>query len=393
MQWYEHPGNQQSNYLYLVVHKMNLKTVSQGKSAAMLTCCAVLIVCLSLSGCQQEQQAQEVRPVVKTMRVSLEAGSVDRTYAGVVAARHEVQESFRVDGRIARRLVDVGDRVRAGQTLAILDESDLRLSMESALAEYEAAKSNRAQAITDEKRFGALLSRNVISQAEFDARHLAADEAKGRLERAERALALARNRHDYANLICSTEGVITKVSAEAGQVVAPGQGVVTVAKDGELEVRVDIPESHIHGLKDSPAMVTLWASSDGHFPAVLREIAPEADPATRTYAVRYSLRGVTPSVRLGMTATLHLQDNASVPTALVPASSLLDQGKGVGVWAVDPATGGLSFRRVTIERYTDKGAYVRGELADGDIIVVAGVQKLDQDMKVRLEASSPKAAQ
>lgn len=336
---------------------------------------------------------RETRPVVKTMRVSLELGSRERTYSGVVVARHEVQESFRVDGRIARRLVEVGDRVRAGQVLAVLDENDLRLSMESALAEYEAAKSNRAQAVTDKGRFDSLLSRNVISRSEFDARHLAADEATGRQQRAERAFALARNRLNYTNLVCSIDGVVTKVVAEAGQVVAPGQGVVTVAKDGEMEVRVNVPESQIQGLKDSPAEVTLWASSDRRIPAVLREIAPEADPATRTYAVRYSLRGAPPSVRLGMTATLRLQDNGGVPVALIPASALLDQSNGIGVWVVDTATGSLSFRRVDIERYTDKGAYARGELADGDIIVVAGVQKLDKDMTVRLAPQVQGAAQ
>ncbi|MES9994941.1 efflux RND transporter periplasmic adaptor subunit [Desulfovibrio aminophilus] len=350
----------------------------------------MLLAGLFLAGCHQDEQVQKARPVVKTMRVGMEADSSDRTYSGVVVARYEVQESFRVDGRIDMRLVDVGDRVSTGQVLAALDESDLRLSMESAEAEYKAATSNRRQALTDEERYAALLARNVISRSEFDVRHLAAEEARGRLDRAERAFDLAKNRLRYAHLVCSTDGVVTKVSGEAGQVVAPGQSIVSVAKDGELEVRVDIPESQIQNLKDSPAEVTLWSSEDGRFHAVLREISPSADPATRTYAVRYTLRETNASVRLGMTAILRLSGRAGVPAALVPASAVVDQGRGegTGVWGVDPGTGRLSFRHVTIERYTERGAYVRGEIADGDIIVVAGAHKLDKNMEVRPITSS-----
>ena len=363
-----------------------------GKTERMKVCCFLLLACLLLAGCRQAPQAQQVRPVVKTMRISMASGSEDRTYSGVVVPRHEVQESFRVDGRMARRLVDVGDRVHEGQVLATLDENDLRLSMESTLAEQRAAKSNKEQALTDEKRYATLLSRQVVSQAEFDTWHLAADEAKGRLERAERTLDLARNRLAYARLLSSAAGVVTKVSAEAGQVVSPGQAVVSVAKDGELEVAADIPESQIRSIEDFPAEVTLWSKSEGRYRAVLREIAPAADPVTRTYALRYSLREADSCVRLGMTATLHLSNPASTPTARVPASALFNQGDGLGLWAVDPETGRLSFRHVAVERYTDRDACVRGELADGDVIVVAGAHKLDQDMEVRLAASSEDAA-
>jgi len=372
---------------------MYTSVILYGKAEGMKACCSLLLACLLLAGCQQAPQAQQVRPVVKTMRVSLEAGSGDRTYSGVVVARHEVQESFRVDGRIAGRLVDVGDRVRAGQVLATLDENDLRLSMESALAEHRAATSNRTQTLTDEGRYATLLSKHVVSQAEFDARHLAADEAKGRLDRAERALMLAKNRLDYANLVCSTDGVVTKVSAEAGQVVAPGQGIVSVAKDGELEVLVDVPESQIQSLKNAPAEAALWSGGDKRYRAVLREIAPEADSLTRTYAVRYSLQAADPSVRLGMTATLHLSDLTGAKDARVPASALFDQGGGLGVWVVEPETGRLSLRRVAVDRYTDQDAHVHGELADGDVIVVAGAHKLDRDMVVRLAPSSQEVVQ
>jgi len=353
----------------------------------------LLLAVLLFSGCHNEQQAQPVSPVVKSMRIGMGSGTGDRTYSGVVVARHEVQESFRVDGRIVKRLVDVGDRVRAGQVLATLDEIDLRLSMESAQAELKAATANRAQALTDEGRYTALLARNAVSKMESDARRLATEEAKGRLERAERAYSLAKNRQDYSRLVSSADGVVTKVSAEAGQVVSPGQSVVSVAKAGELEVLVDVPEGQIDSLKNAPAEVTLWSSNEERYRAALREIAPAADPVTRTYAVRYTLKGAKPSVRLGMTATLHLTDQTDTPTARVPSSALFNQGDGLGVWVVAPDTGRLTLKHVVVDRYTDKDAFVQGDLADGDIIVIAGVQKLDKNMVVRLVSGTQESKQ
>lgn len=354
-----------------------------------------LLVCLSFLcslGCKQEQPHEAFRPVVRTMLVKLGSASWASTFSGVVVARHEVQESFRVDGRMARRLVDVGDRVRAGQVLAALDDSDLRLAMESAQAEFQAATSNKAQALSDERRYAVLLSKNVISQSEYDLKHLAADEARARLDKAVRALDLAKNRLDYTDLISRTTGVVTKVSAEAGQVVAAGQPVVSVATNGEMEVLVDIPESRIAGLKDSQAEVTLWAHDNVRYKAVLRETAPAADSATRTYAVRFTLLDPGPEVHLGMTATLSLSDPRSAPTARIPATALFDQGQGAGVWVVDPATGHLTFKRVVVDRYSDQDVYVHGQIADGDVIVVNGVQKLDPTMTVRLDGPTREAS-
>lgn len=227
-------------------------------------------------------------------------------------ARHETQESFRVGGRIEKRSVDVGDHVREGQILATLDEKDLRLSMESAQAERDAAVSNKDQAITEERRYATLLSKNVVSQSEYDLKHLSAEEARARLEKADRSLKLATSQLGYARLVSSNDGVVTKVSAEAGQVVSQGQSVVTVARKGALEVLVDIPERNIQDIEATKAEASLWSNRDICFQARLREIAPSADPATRTYAVRYSLSNADASVRLGMTATLHLSEQARV---------------------------------------------------------------------------------
>ena len=343
-----------------------------------------IALCLLLSGCQEAKSSPPIHPMVKTMRISLDMGADNHSYPGVIVARHETQESFRVGGRIEKRSVDVGDHVREGQILATLDEKDLRLSMESAQAERSAAVSNKDQAIAEERRYVTLLSKNVVSQSEYDLKHLSAEEARARLEKADRSLKLATSQLGYAQLVSSNDGVVTKVSAEAGQVVPQGQSVVTVVRKGALEVLVDIPERNIQDIKEKPAETSLWSNSDVRYRATLREISPSADPATRTYAVRYSLPDADSSARLGMTATLHLSERASIQTARIPASAMFNQGKGPGIWRVDPQSGVLKFRSVTVDRYSERDAFVHGQLANGDIIVTSGVQKLDEGMRVRL---------
>lgn len=365
--------------------------VSFSRSFRVLLVCVCAAVLL-LAGCRDQAAAPKAHPVVKTMRIALSEEDGERTYTGVIVPRHEVQEAFRVSGRIEKRLVDVGDAVRQDQVLATLDEKDLRLAMESAQAEKKAATSNRDRAVTDEGRYATLLAKGVVSQSEYDQRHLAADEARARLERAERSLGLAVSQLEYARLTASGDGVVTKVSAEPGQVVAQGQTVVSVARKGVLEVLVDIPESRLKDLKDSVAAMALWSRGDVRYRTVLREVAPAADPVTRTYAVRYSLPDADASVRLGMTATVHLSDPGNAHSVRVPLSAIFDQGRGPGLWIVDAKTGRLSLRPVTVDRYTQRDAFVRGQLAGGEIVVVAGVQKLDEGLTVRLEGADQEQA-
>lgn len=343
---------------------------------------AALILCLA--GCHEAKSSPPFRPVVNTLRIALDKGIERRTYSGVIVARHEVQESFRVGGRIEKRLVDVGDHVREGQVLATLDEKDLRLSVESAQAELRAALSNRDQTSSDERRYATLLSKQVVSNSEYDLKHLSADEARSRVERAGSALKLAISQLGYAKLLCSTDGVVTQTGAEAGQVVPQGQSVVTVVQKGALEVLVDIPERRLQDIRETKAEISLWSNRDARYRAVLRETSPSADPATRTYAVRYSLPDADAAVHLGMTATLHLSETSATPTARIPASALLNQGNGPGVWLVNAQTGQLTFKPVTVDHYTEGDAFVRGQLANGDLIVTSGVQKLDKGLTVRL---------
>ncbi|MEI9899464.1 MAG: efflux RND transporter periplasmic adaptor subunit [Hyphomicrobium sp.] len=234
---------------------------------------------------------------VRAAVVQLSAATETRSYTGTIKPRYESDLGFRVTGKIVERLVNIGDTVRPGMTLARLDATDYRLSVESAEAELTAAQSSLKQAEADEKRYAALNTKAWVSDASYDQKKAAADEARGRVERALRSLSLARNQLAYTDLVATETGIVTALPVEVGQVVTAGQLIARVARLDELEAVVSIPESRIDGDRTAEATITLWAEGSRSYGAKLREISPQADPATRTYQARYSL--INPDAAIG----------------------------------------------------------------------------------------------
>src|SRR5262249_6251538 len=288
----------------------------------------------------------------------------------------------RVAGKIVERVVNVGDRVRVGNVVARLDPQDLKLQVESAEAELAAATSNLAQAAADLERYRALRAPGYASVADFDRKKAGNDEAEGRLERARRALDLARNQLGYAELKADADGVITATLAEPGQVVAIGQAVARLAHRGEKEAVVALPETWLAEARTAKATVRLWAERDRSFAAHLRELSPQADPATRTYAARFTIEQADDAVAFGMTATVTLAQANDGKVARLPLAAILNKGNGPSVFAVD-ASGALVRRPVTVARFTEDAALVTSGIGDGDRIVTLGVQKLEPGLKVR----------
>lgn len=305
--------------------------------------------------------------LVKVMTVSADGTAREEVYNGDVRARIEATPGFRVGGKLVERLVDVGAQVKAGQPLARLDSADLRL----AVAQAEA---NRALAAAELGRTLELRQKGFVSQAALDARESAAAAAEAQAQ-------LARNQAAYATLVADAPGVITAVLVEPGQVVGAGQPVFRIARAGEREVAIAIPESRLAGLKvGAPAEIELWAGKT--YRGRLRELAPAADPASRTFAARVSVLDADADVVLGRTATVRFaQPGAS--EFVVPLAAILQQGGRPAVWVVG-ADGTVRQRPIEIARYTDRGAVVTGGLAAGETIVAAGAFKLFAGEKVRI---------
>ena len=344
---------------------------------------AVLALALALAGCQGEAApVHRVERPVQVQRVAFVREQSNRDFAGVVRARYETDLGFRVAGKIVTRVVNVGNRVQADDVVAHLDPRDFKLQMESAEAELSAATSNLAQAAADEERYTTLKNRGFAAVAEFDRKKAARDEAVGRLERARRALDLARNQLAYTDLKAGADGVITATLAEPGQVVAIGQAVARLAHRGEKEAVVALPETWLREAQASRATVRLWSDPDRRFAARLRELSPQADPATRTYAARFTILDADDSVALGMTATVTLARAADAPVAKIPLAAILNRGTGPTVYVVDDA-GTLTLRPVAVASFTEGAALVAGGVTDGDKVVTLGVQKLVAGARVR----------
>jgi RND family efflux transporter MFP subunit len=342
-----------------------------------------LAALLVLAGCEANTApAPKADRPVQVQRATFEDADTKREFVGVVRARYETDLGFRVAGKIVTRIVNVGDRVRAGDVVARLDSEDLKLQVESAEAELAAAKSNLTQAASDFERYSTLKARGYASVADFDRKRSANDEAQGRLDRARRSLDLARNQRGYADLKADADGVITATLAEPGQVVAIGQAVVRLAHRGEKEAVVALPETWLAEARTSKASVRLWADRDRSFEAHLRELSPQADPATRTYAARFTIEQANDAVAFGMTATVTLTQAADAKVARLPLAAILNRGTGPSVYLVD-ASGALVRRPVTVASFTEDAALVTSGIGDGDRIVTLGVQKLEAGLKVR----------
>src|SRR6516165_8590878 len=308
-------------------------------------------IAISLAGCNDSvaEKASPTRPVL-VATVRYQAESPERSFVGTIKPRIEADMGFRVPGKVARRLVDVGQTVDIGQSLATLDEVDLKLQAEQAEAEFRAATGVLAQAAAAEQRAKDLRTKGWTTDATLDSAKAAADEARARLNRAERSVELTRNSLSYATLEADARGVVTATLVEPGQVVAAGQTAIRVARLAEKEAVVAIPETLVERAKTGTASVTLWSDPNKKYAAKLREISPSADPVTRTYLAKFSLPEAGDDVELGMTATLVLSDHTSTRVARLPLSALFRQGGDPSLYVVDDK-GDVALKPVTVKSY------------------------------------------
>src|SRR6478752_5291665 len=317
----------------------------------LLTGAMLALAVIALTGCNEiaAEKAAPGRPVL-VATVHYEAESPERSFVGTIKPRIETDMGFRVPGKVAKRWVEVGQTVEIGQPLATLDELDLKLQVEQSEAEFRAATGVLAQAGAAEQRAKDLRAKGWTTDAQLDSSRAAADEARARLNRAERSVELTKNSLSYATLNADARGVVTATLIEPGQVVAAGQTSIRVARFAEKEAVVAIPETLVGRAKSGAASVTLWSEPGKKYTAKLREIAPTADPATRTYLAKFSLPDAGDNVSLGMTATLTLADRATERVARLPLSALFNEGGSPSFYVVDD-NGAVTLKPVTVKSY------------------------------------------
>ena len=337
-----------------------------------------------------------VKPVFVTT-VTEAVSSQTRSFTSVVRARVETDLGFRAGGKVVDRLVEVGDAVKAGQALARLDPADHQLAVRAAADQVQAASVDAQQAASDEARLRRLLADGSVGSADHERQKARADAAAARLEQARRQLDLARNREGYTTLVAPYAGVITALRFERGQVVAEGQPVLSLARDGEREIVADLPEEWVGRVRTLAASATQWHDTTSSLRLVLRELSPVASAPGRTFRVRYAAapesRAQVTALPLGSTMQLNLSDQSSAgpAAAVLPVSALVKASGPAGVWLLNDKGSGLVFAPVQVVSIDDASVRVTG-LTVGSRVVSVGAQKLDAGTAVRAIERAPEAS-
>ena len=340
----------------------------------------VFVVAALAAGCAKPEAKPEVMRPVRTAVVA-ESGAGEWVLSGDVRARYETRLAFRLPGHMLTRKVEVGQRVQAAQTVAVLDARDARLAESSARAQVAQAESQAALAEADFKRFAELRAKNFISQAEYDRRAAQARQAGEQAAAARAQAAQAANQVAYTLLSAPHAGIITALEAEAGQVLAAGQTVARLARPEELEVAVSIPEHRLDSFRKAGEYeVRLWSSPERKYRGRLRELSPVADPASRTYAARISLQE-DGALAIGMTAELRVHASGDA-VAQVPLSAVFHRDGRPAVWVVE--NGRVRLQEIVSGEVQANSVGVTAGLQAGQRIVTAGVNRLSDGQRVAL---------
>ena len=342
-----------------------------------------------LAACSKTEPAPDPVRAVRTVTVSPQTAGGSYEYAGEVKARTESRLSFRVGGKMVKRLVDLGDTVKAGQVLAQLDARDLRLGQDAARASVAAAQASYDQTAADFKRYKELSDKGFIGPAELDRREMATKTARAQLDQARAQSSVQGNQAGYATLVADASGVITGVDLEPGMVASSGTPVLRLAHDGPRDVVFAVPEDKVAIVKALAAQpgrftVRLWGAADAPLPATIREISAAADPATRTFLVKADIgAGKAGSVRLGQTATVTMELPQVAGVNKLPLSALREVQGRSAVWLVDRASMTVKSQEVKLAGADGNQVVIAAGLAPGQIVVTAGVHVLSPGQKVK----------
>lgn len=374
---------------------------SRQRSALAIT--LVAAAALALSGCGKSDEANakaagsaaansapaasakaELPRPVRTLVVGASELSDTMYLPGEVRARFEQRYGFRVPGKIAKRVVDVGQEVKAGQVLAVLDSQDVLPNINAQAAQVEVARTDLQFQQSELKRQTELREKGFVSGAALERQKAATDAAVARFNAARSQLASVQNGLNFQTLTADRAGVVVGVDAEAGSVVSAGQSVIRIAQLGEREVLINAPERALTQLKSAAGFLVAFDAIPGKFArAKLRELSPAADPSSRTYAARLSLIDAGDDIKLGMSATVRTE-TAAGQKIVIPNTALYTRDSATRVWLVDRATETVKPVEVTLGESTNEGIVIASGLKTGDLLVTAGANLLQPGQRIRL---------
>jgi RND family efflux transporter MFP subunit len=351
----------------------------------------ILLSCalLATACAQQAEQAPPVRPVLTTV---IQYGNTGEpvTLSGQIEAQNQTNLAFRIGGRLIERRVSLGDTVTVGQLIARIEAQDAKNSLSSAQADLAAAQATLVQARNNEQRYRSLVGTGVVSKAQYDDAQQQFAAAQSRVAAATAAAQTAQDNVGYTELRSNVAGSVTAKAAEPGEVVQAGQTIVQVAQKGGKDAVFNVPAALMRQSPKNP-IVTIALADDPSIRATghVREIAPQADPTTGTYLVKVGLDSPPDTMRLGATIVGSVTLSAE-PVVSVPGTALLQMDGKPVVWVVDPKTGFVGARAVTVVRYESSAVVISSGLKTGDVVVTAGVHALRPGQRVNVAAAAPR---
>lgn len=346
---------------------------------------ALAAIALAATSCQRESDDSPppVR-IVRTITVEPRPETVEIGFTGHIEPQDQASLAFRIGGRLAERRVGIGTTLREGETVARLDPEDELNDLRSAKAALTAAQSDLRKAENQFERQSHLLDRNITTRADFEVAEQARTAARAQVDAARARVQTAEDIVGFTVLKADAPGVVTRTGAEPAEVVRAGQMVVQLARRDGRDAVFEFPADLTSRISADASMIVALASD----PAVavtgrVREVAPQADPLTRTFRVRVGLTDPPPTFRLGTTVTGSIRGGGSTAVA-IPVTALNPHEGTMAAWVVNPETLAVSRRKLDVQSTNPATALVAHGLDLGDVVVVAGTSLLREGQQVRL---------
>ena len=355
------------------------------RNTSILVCA---IASLLLAGCQRQEAAEHKLPIlVRTETVAIADFSPRTSLTGVIAARTLNHLSVRVGGRVAERLVDVGQHVDQGAMLARIDPQEQESDLRSAQADLNAAQAQLTQSAAAFERQKTLLAQGFTTRRDYDAADQALKVAQGSLDAAQSALTNAQQNLSFTELKAGAAGVITARQVETGQVVQAAQTVFTVAEDGDRDAVFNVQETLVAKTAPSPA-VTITLLSDPQVKAVgkVREVSPAVDPASGSIRVKVAIPDTPAGMPLGA-AVIGSVSARPVKVILLPWQALTASAGKPAVWVVDPSTKAVATAPVEVLAFDSGTVVIASGLNEGQSVVTAGGQLLSPGQTVEISGA------
>ena len=342
---------------------------------------ALLIGTAVISGCGSEKPPEDTSLKVRTITIGEESGTTNAGYSGTIHNRTETNLAFQIGGRVLNKFVNVGDSVQAGQVIAQINGSDTAAQVQNAEGAVKAAQSAYELAETNAKRYRELYAQQAISKLQLDQAENQLNAASAQLQQAQASLNLSSNQNSYTNLTAPDTGIITAFNIEAGQVVAAGQSVGTLAAGHDPEAVIALPEQELSKIHvGSPATITFWALPNVTVQGVVREISPVPDPVARTYTVKITLQNAPKEVQLGMTVNANLSTTDSTNISIPLTALVKDSNGNNAVYIIRDKKAHLV--PIKTGEFGKNSVIVTSGLAKGDIVITAGTQQLQEGTAV-----------